>query len=59
MKGRQKLNKKLENKDIVIKGKGIKVNILSGIFIAIGVITMVISIFVIKKILPFTTNCLD
>ena len=40
----------MENKEIVIKGKGIKVNILSGIFIAIGVITMVASIFVIKKI---------
>ncbi|MDO4966311.1 MAG: GGDEF domain-containing protein [Lachnospiraceae bacterium] len=34
----------------MIKGKGIKVNILSGIFIAIGVITMIASIFVIKKI---------
>ena len=40
----------MENKDIVIKGKGIKVNILSGIFIAIGVITMIASIFVIKRI---------
>ena len=40
----------MENKEIVIKGKGIKVNILSGIFIAIGVITMIASIFVIKKI---------
>lgn len=40
----------MENKDIVIKGKGIKVNILSGIFIAIGVITMTASIFVIRKI---------
>ncbi|MDO4187485.1 MAG: GGDEF domain-containing protein [Lachnospiraceae bacterium] len=40
----------MENKDIVIKGKGIKVNILSGIFIAIGVITMIASILVIKKI---------
>ena len=39
----------MENKDIVIKGKGIKVNILSGIFIAIGVITMIASIFAIKK----------
>ena len=43
-------NISFENKDIVIKGKGIKVNILSGIFIAIGVITMITSIFVIKKI---------
>lgn len=40
----------MENKEIVIKGKGIKVNILSGIFIAIGVIIMVASIFVITKI---------
>ena len=40
----------MENKDIVIKGKGIKVNILSGIFIAIGVITMIASIFSIKKL---------
>ena len=40
----------LENKDIVIKGKGIKVNILSGIFVVIGVITMIASIFVIKNI---------
>ena len=40
----------MKNKDIVIKGKGIKVNILSGIFITIGVITMIASIFVIKKI---------
>lgn len=40
----------MENKDIVIKGKGIKVNILSGIFIAIGVITMIASIFTIKKL---------
>ena len=43
-------NISFENKDIVIKGKGIKVNILSGIFIAIGVITMIASIFVIKRI---------
>lgn len=40
----------MENKEIEIKGKGIKVNILSGIFIAIGVITMVASFFVIKRI---------
>lgn len=40
----------LENKDIVIKGKGIKVNILSGFFVAIGVIIMVTSILVIKRI---------
>lgn len=40
----------MENRDIVVKGKGIKVNILSGIFIAIGVITMVAAIFAIKKI---------
>ena len=40
----------MENKEIVIKGKGIKVNILSGIFIAIGVVTMIASIFVIKRI---------
>lgn len=40
----------MENKDIVIKGKGIKVNILSGIFIVVGVITMIASILVIKKI---------
>ena len=40
----------LENKDIVIKGKGIKVNILSGIFVAIGVIIMIASILVIKRI---------
>lgn len=39
----------MENKDIVIKGKGIKVNILSGISIVIGVITMVASIFMIKR----------
>lgn len=40
----------MENKEIIIKGKGIKVNILSGIFIAIGVIIMIASILVIKKI---------
>ena len=40
----------MENKEIVIKGKGIKVNILSGIFVAIGVITMIASIFAIKRI---------
>lgn len=40
----------MENKEIVIKGKGIKVNILSGIFIAIGVITMIASILVIRRI---------
>ena len=40
----------MENKDIVIKGKGIKVNILSGIFIAVGVVIMIASIFVIKRI---------
>ena len=40
----------MENKEIVIKGKGIKVNVLSGIFIAIGVVTMIASILVIKRI---------
>ena len=40
----------MENKDIVIKGRGIKVNILSGIFIAIGVIIMCASILTIKRI---------
>lgn len=40
----------MENKDIVIKGKGIKVNILSGIFIAIGVVIMLVSILVIKRV---------
>lgn len=40
----------MENKDIVIKGKGIKVNILSGIFIAIGVITMIAAILIIRRI---------
>ena len=39
----------MENKEIVIKGKGIKVNILSGIFIAIGVVTMIAAICVIQK----------
>ena len=40
----------MENKDIIIKGRGIKVNILSGIFIAIGVIIMCASILTIKRI---------
>ena len=40
----------MENKDIVVKGKGIKVNILSGIFVAIGVIIMIASIVAIKRI---------
>lgn len=40
----------MENKDIVIKGKGIRVSILSAIFIVIGVLTMIASIFVIKRI---------
>ena len=39
----------MKNTDIVIKGKGIKVNILSGIFIALGVVTMIASIFAIKR----------
>lgn len=40
----------LENKNIEIKGKGIKVHFLSSIFIALGVIIMIASFFVIKKI---------
>lgn len=40
----------MENKEIVVKGKGIKVNILSGIFIAIGVVIMIASIVAIKRI---------
>lgn len=40
----------MENKDIVIKGKGIKVSVLSAIFIAIGVVTMIASILVIRRI---------
>lgn len=40
----------MENKDIVIKGKGIKVSILSGIFIALGVVIMIASVGLIVKI---------
>lgn len=40
----------MENKEIVIKGKGIRVNILSAVFIAIGVIIMIVSIVAIKNI---------
>lgn len=40
----------LENKDIIIKGKGIKVYVLSSIFIMIGVLIMIASFFVIKRI---------
>lgn len=40
----------MENKDIVIKGKGIKVSILSVIFIVIGVITMIAAFLTITKI---------
>ena len=40
----------LENKNIEIKGKGIKVYVLSSIFIMIGVLIMIASFFVIKRI---------
>lgn len=40
----------MENHDIVIKGKGIKVSILSSIFVAIGVVIMIASIVAISKI---------
>ena len=38
-----------ENKNIEITGKGIKLSVLSGVFIGIGVIIMVVSFFLIKK----------
>lgn len=40
----------MENRDIVIKGKGIKVGTLSIVFIVIGVIIMITSIGVIRRI---------
>ncbi len=40
----------MENKEIVIKGKGIKVSVLLIVFIAIGVMIMISSIFMIKAI---------
>lgn len=40
----------MENKDIVIKGKGIKVRRLSAIFIVIGAITMLASFLVLNNI---------
>ena len=40
----------MENREIEIKGKGIKVSILSSIFIALAVIIMIISFGVISKI---------
>ena len=40
----------LENREIEIKGKGIKVSILSSIFIALGVLIMIISFALINKI---------
>lgn len=43
-------DKKLDNKSIEIKGKGIKVKLLSSIFIALGAIVMVLSIVAIKVI---------
>ena len=39
----------MKNQDIVIKGKGIKVSILSGTFIVIGVIIMILSFWIINK----------
>lgn len=40
----------MENRDIVYTGKGIRVGVLSVVFIAIGVLTMIASIFLIKRI---------
>lgn len=40
----------LKDKNIEIKGKGIKIHVLSSIFIAIGVVIMIASIFAIKNI---------
>lgn len=40
----------MENKEIIYRGRGIKVNFLSAIFIVVGVITMIASLFLIKKI---------
>lgn len=49
----------MENKEIVIKGKGIKVGILSLIFIVIGVITMFASIAMIQKIYTRYSEMMD
>ena len=40
----------LKDKNIEIKGKGIKIHTLSGIFIAIGAVIMIASLFAIKNI---------
>lgn len=40
----------IKDKNIEIKGKGIKIHVLSSIFIAIGVLIMIASLFVIKNI---------
>lgn len=44
------MDENLNNQEIIIKGKGIKVSILSYIFIVIGAITMIASFFIINKI---------
>lgn len=40
----------MKNQDIEFKGKGIKVSVLSGIFIAIGVLIMIVSFGIINRI---------
>ena len=49
----------LENREIIIKGKGIKVSVLSSIFIALGVVIMIASICVIKKIYTMFDAMMD
>lgn len=40
----------MENHDIIIKGKGIKVSVLSAVFIAVGLIVMAVSFMTINRI---------
>lgn len=49
----------MENKDIEIKGKGIKVSVLSSIFFTLGVIIMIASFWIISRIYTKFDSMMD